>query len=250
MQQFVHLKSTPRIDRRYWAGLLIASMCGANLGDVTPDILHFSPAVALPVLTALFAILLFIDRLRSKKSEVFYWVAILIVRAAASDIADFSADVFHRNYLAMFAASAALFILLVALRPHSGSGELTSDAIVADGTFWLTMLLAGTSGTIFADGLGHAFSSVEIGVPASALMSTAYLVAAFAMRSRRAWQLSVSYWAVVFGVRWWGTSFGDILAFVTTLTISLAITTGSLIAVLAILRGRADKTSGIAEQFG
>lgn len=175
-----------------------------------------------------------------------HWVPI---RAAATDIADFSADVLHRNYLAMFIASAALFILVVALRLRSRLGTDASEAGTVDGSFWLTMLLAGTSGTILADGIGHAFPSVEIGVPASALMATVYLLAAFTLRSRQVWPLGVSYWIVVFGIRWWGTNVGDILAFVATLPVSLALATGSLIAIVASRRSRADKNSGISSDL-
>ena len=82
-------KKTPTIDRRYWTALLMASMCGTNLGDAVPDLLHLSPATGLLRFTALFVLLIVIERLVEWQSEAFYWLTILVVRAAATNIADF-----------------------------------------------------------------------------------------------------------------------------------------------------------------
>jgi uncharacterized membrane-anchored protein len=240
----MQFKITPKVGPRYWTAISIASICGTNLGDFVPDVLKMNAGPGLMLLAAVFAVLVIIDRISTDGSEAFYWLAILTVRAAATNIADFSIGKAHLAYTLVAAVLAVLLGLLVALQlrlaPRSSSGDLPPTGSF----YWLSMLTAGTLGTVIGDGLGHAFSSVSIGVPISAGISTVVLATLLGIRARTVLNSAVSYWIVVVAVRWWGTNVGDILAFVTSLPISL-FASGLLLALTLVLWRKRETQRGI-----
>jgi uncharacterized membrane-anchored protein len=218
----MHLKVTPNVAPRYWAAIMIASVCGTNLGDIIPDVLKLTPAEGLIVLALMFAILVLVERATANGSEVFYWIAILLVRAAATNIADYSIDHAHLTYFDVVTALAISFIGIVMLRRRS-TLEQTKGALQTDGLYWLTMLIAGTLGTATADAIGHSFNSVKIGVPISASIATLALLLILIARTRLMKFGATSYWVTVAAIRWWGTNVGDISAFFLSLVPSAAI---------------------------
>lgn len=232
----MNLKSVPKIEARYWFAIMLASMCGTNLGDFFPDILEIDPGVEMVVLIALFAAILVVDKLLPRGLEALYWLAILMVRAAATAIGDFLMDVEKIDPAQIGAFLAAGMGVLVALdwraSRASGAGE---DRPSVGGRYWVTMLTAGTLGTVMGDGIGRVFSSVQVGVPVSALLATLALAAIFGLRARMAWKIGVSYWIAIVAVRWWGTNTGDIFKYLTSLPVSMAITAAAMAAVLVLI---------------
>jgi uncharacterized membrane-anchored protein len=240
----MQFKVTPKVGPRYWTAISIASICGTNPGDFVPDVLKMNAGAGLLLLALVFAALVIMDRFSKRGSEVFYWLAILTVRAAATNIADFSIGKAHLAYNLVAAVTSVLLGLLVSLQlrlaPRSSPGNFPPTGSF----YWLSMLTAGTLGTVIGDGLGHAFSSVSIGVPISVGMSTVVLATLLGIRARTALDSAVSYWIVVVAVRWWGTNVGDILAFVTSLSISLIIS-GLLLVITLVLWRKRETQRGI-----
>lgn len=221
----MQLKMTPRVGARYWTAISIASMCGTNFGDFFPDIFHIGTATAMTILAALFAAIVLIDWISARGSEAFYWLSILVVRAGATQIADFSIGQAHLSYLLVTVMLAALLIALVVLRHRaSGPKATTGDLPPTNGWYWFTMLTAGALGTVIGDGLGHSFGAVSTGVPLSAAMGTVVLALILIARSRFVLASASNYWAAVVAVRWWGTNTGDIFAFVASLMVSMGVT--------------------------
>ena len=226
------VEKSPKPEPRYWVALCMASACGANIGDLPADTLHIGVVTGIGLLTAMFVALVAIAALGRERVTALYWVAILIVRAAATIIADALIKNAGLSYpIAIFALALTLIVGLVIAR---------NDAAAQDGpqspspnlAFWVCMLLAGTVGTLAADGLGHAFASLKIGVPIAAVAETVALIAAFGVRSLLRWRLW-TYWATVVVIRAWGTSWGDISKYILSLPISLALTT--LLLALAVM---------------
>jgi uncharacterized membrane-anchored protein len=228
----MHLKVTPNVASRYWAAIMIASVCGTNLGDIIPDVLKLTPTESLIVLALMFTVLVLVERATAKGSEVFYWIAILLVRAAATNIADYSIDHAHLTYFDVVTALAIIFIGIVMLRRRS-TLEQAKGALQTDGFYWLTMLIAGTLGTATADAIGHSFNSVKIGVPISASIATLALLLILIARTRLMKFGATGYWVTVAAIRWWGTNVGDISAFFLSLVPSAAITGLALSTVLS-----------------
>jgi uncharacterized membrane-anchored protein len=229
----MQLRITPKIGPRYWTAILIASMCGTNAGDFFPDVLKLSTGVGLLILIGLFALIVIADRMTQHGNEAFYWLAILVVRAAATNVADYSIGSMHFSYITVSAALAVLLGILLIMHVNSGPKATTGDLPPTNAFYWFTMLTAGSLGTVIGDGVGHAFSSVQIGVPISAGLATLTFAIILGARSGLKWTTGTAYWVAVVAVRWWGTNFGDMLAFFLSLTVSL-VATGAVLALVLI----------------
>ncbi|WP_428395949.1 hypothetical protein [Lichenicoccus sp.] len=177
-----------------------------------------------------------LDGLTKRGSEAFYWIAILIVRAAATNIADFSIDKQHLGYVPVGIVLALILAGLIVFYYRSGRRRVTGDLPPTNGLYWVTMLTAGSLGTIIGDGVGHAFHSVQVGVPISAGLSTIALALILSSRMRMSWRTALTYWVAVVVVRWWGTNVGDIVAFTAGLLVSLAITGTAMALILFVWR--------------
>lgn len=206
----MRLKLTPVVDTRYWVAILIASTCGTNLGDLVPKLLGLSVAPGLLLCVVLFALVMLAERALTLGSELLYWAAILIVRTAATDIADALADKTALHDLGAIALLAALIVILVAARRRY-SAEAGADRMPdVDGMYWLTMLMAGALGTVLGDYVAHSLGAHHTGLLPSELIASVVLALMLAARTRvsGAW----AYWAAIVAVRWWGTNMGDFFA--------------------------------------
>ena len=86
MQQ-IHL---PTLGPRYWTALCLASIFGANMGDYFARNLGLGHVAGLPFLALAFAIVIVSERFDRAVHQAYYWVAIIIVRTAATNFADFA----------------------------------------------------------------------------------------------------------------------------------------------------------------
>lgn len=235
----MQLRITPQIGPRYWVAILIASACGTNCGDFLPGVLKFGTGTGLLILVALFSALLLAERLTRHGSEAFYWLAILVVRAAATNVADFSIEQAHLGYLTVSAVLAVLLVGLVVVRGRPGAKSPARGLPPTDGFYWFTMLTAGALGTVIGDGFAHAFGPVRTGAFISVGMATVALALILGVRGRMGWTSAASYWVAIVAVRWWGTNVGDILAFlVLGLLVSLTVTALTLAVTLLFWRER------------
>jgi uncharacterized membrane-anchored protein len=206
----MRLKLTPAVNTRYWVAILIASTCGTNLGDLLPKLLGLSIVPGLLLCLGLFALLMLVERSLALGSELLYWVAILIVRTAATDIADALADKTPLHDAGAIALLAAVMLTLVAVHHRYADGARNDRMPDVDGMYWLTMLMAGALGTVLGDTIAHALGAHHTGLLPSELIASVVLVLILAVRTRLvgAW----AYWAAIVAVRWWGTNMGDFFA--------------------------------------
>src|SRR5579885_1058547 len=82
---FMQAKNLPGITARYWIAILAASMCGANTGDFLARNLHLGHARGLLTLAALFSVILWAERRTKTPTEAYYWLAIIVIRTAATN---------------------------------------------------------------------------------------------------------------------------------------------------------------------
>ena len=80
----------PRIDARYWAGITMASVFGTNTGDWFAFRSGLGILGGLPYLAAIIAVVWFLERRDNTKHEAWYWLAIILIRTGATNIADFA----------------------------------------------------------------------------------------------------------------------------------------------------------------
>ena len=229
----MHLKVTPEIGARYWTAILVASMCGTNMGDFMLGALKLGTGFSLVIWVLLFSAVVGIERMTRRGSEAFYWLAILVVRGAATNIADFSIISGHLGYINVSAALAALLAGLIGLHVRWSPVAPAAELPPTGGLYWITMLTAGSLGTVIGDGFGHEFHavhgvhsicSIRIGLFVSATMATAALALILGLWRRFIQISAASYWIAIVAVRWWGTNLGDILAHLLSLSTSTIVT--------------------------
>jgi uncharacterized membrane-anchored protein len=226
----MQLASVPPLGPRYWTAIIIASVFGANLGDFASHVLHLGHVRGLPVLAALLAGVLLAERRALWRGEVWYWAAIVILRTAATNLADLATHDLHIAYPRVIAGLAVLMVLLAR---RGGRRADAGGPPATDGWYWATMLTAGTLGTAIGDftsgdlGLGSGLGTVVLG---------AILALALAWGSRSHWSTRLAYWGSIVAVRSAGTTAGDFCAFGQGLGLGLPLSTAVFgVALVAVL---------------
>jgi len=238
----MHIRNLPAVTPRYWTAILVASMCGANTGDFLSHNLHLGHWRGLPPLAILFLAILWRERGSRIATEAYYWLAIIVIRTAATNLADLATHEFGLSYaVADLGLTVLLIGVLVADQAYKQSAEPDGLAPnesgiklpATDMPYWVAMLIAGTLGTAGGDwvahGLGLGFGSVV-------------LVAVFGVVVLAAWRLGGMsipwYWASIVAARTAGTTLGDYLASRHGLDLGLSVSTlitGSMLAAVILL---------------
>lgn len=230
----------PAAGDRYWVALSIASVFGANTGDFIAKYLHLGHWGGLPALAILLAVVFFLERRDSTVNQAYYWAAIILVRTAATNLADLGAGDFHLGRPGLMAALAVVLALVLFFSPPSKSAETATrwpfGLPNTDSRYWTAMLTAGTLGTVIGDyasfnsGLGTGYASVLLGGVLAALF--------FSGRTGPLANLWF-YWLTVVAVRAAGTAFGDFLSHnVMSLALSTLVTGVVFVAMLLLWRER------------
>lgn len=195
-----------RTSVRFWIAMLAASALGTNLGDLWTGHLGMSGLTAFTALVVVCAGSIWADRTFGRRTEFAYWIAIIVLRAAATNVADLRTEQFSVGSVPAAAGLAVLALIAATrTRPVTTTGTRASPAI--DGWYWTTMFVAGVFGTSAGDLVSHA-----IGVVASAIILTMLLAAVIAVRERVFAGSMMSYWVAVLAERAAGTPIGDGLA--------------------------------------
>src|SRR6202035_5005167 len=210
----------PFLGLRYWIALCLASIFGANMGDFFAHNLGLGHVAGLPFLAIALAIVLVLERLDRAVNEAFYWLAIVVVRTAATNLADFFAGDLRLPRPWVMAGLAALLTLSIAAawplslrklswRNAAGKSDAQGNLLRADYGYWLAMLIAGTLGTVMGDFFSH---DLHLGHAAASIVLSALLAPFLVLGARQLlWSLPL-YWTTIVMVRAAGTAVGDLLA--------------------------------------
>jgi uncharacterized membrane-anchored protein len=208
----------PRIDCRYWLIMLFASACGTNLGDFASQTLGLGFVAAFIPYALIFAAVFVVAQKLQTGGEVLYWIAIVISRAGATDVADLASHQFRLNFPVLAILLLTLLLAILTLGAYRGQTTILATRVAEDRwddrpnsnvTYWCAMACASVIGTLsgdfLADGLG-------LGVGASAastLVFAAMLATALAYSQRVTKPL---YWTMVLLIRTCATNLGDFIA--------------------------------------
>ena len=237
-------QNLPTIDARYWCAIVVASMAGANTGDFAARYLHLGHTRGLLPLALAFIAIVWAEKRARRGSEAFYWLAIIVLRTAATNLADLMTHDLHLGYGLTLASLTALIIavlLFVYWRDGSRTPTISDGRKLpaTDSAYWLAMLTAGTLGTAAGD-----FVADEVGLGVG--YGSIVLVAAFLivlLGAQRIGKMSLFwYWAAIVAARTAGTTMGDFLpsrhGLDLGLPISTAITLTTLAAIVMLWRDR------------
>ena len=183
------------------------------MGDFFAHDIGLGHLAGLPFLVVGFCLIFLAERFDGSVSELYYWLSIVVVRTAATNLADYLAGDLKlpRPWVMAFLAVGLLLAVLFVWQRRRQTGIMDSKQtlLTADTLYWISMLLAGTLGTVAGDyvshnlRLGDGLASLALGLPLALL---------FIVGSRGPiWSLPF-YWLTIVVVRAAGTSVGDLLA--------------------------------------
>jgi uncharacterized membrane-anchored protein len=235
-------KHLPRLGSGFWVALCLASVFGANMGDFFAKNLGLGHAGGLPYLAVAFLLIVMLERFDPMTHAGWYWAAIVVIRTAATNLADLLCGDWRLPRLLVMAAlalalAAAVLLVWTAWRRAGDGADRKRLILGADAPYWACMLLAGVTGTVMGDyfshnlRLGDAWASIALGL----------VLAGFFLAGRRGaiWQPAL-YWATVVMVRAAGTAAGDFFAQrqVLGLALSTAATGLAFVVLLTLQRQR------------
>jgi uncharacterized membrane-anchored protein len=231
----VQAKHLPRITARYWTTILVASMAGANMGDFFSYNLHLGHTRGLLPLAALFALVLCAERRSSAATEAYYWLAIIVIRTAATNLADLANHDLKLGYGVIESGLTALLVVILLVDGARGRSPAARVPGVGgallpatDGPYWAAMLTAGTLGTatgdLVAESLGFGLGSLLL----AAVFALALLLSFRLGAMSKPW-----YWASIVAARTAGTTMGDFVANQHALPLGLPLSTAFTCGLLA-----------------
>jgi uncharacterized membrane-anchored protein len=253
----MHIRNVPRIDPGYWAAIVAASMCGTNAGDLAAGPLGLGHVRGIAPIIAVFLVIAWAEKVLNWTTVAFYWLAIIVLRTVATNIADFATHDMKITY-PVFVLGLVAFMVLVLFADRLRSGENDSfrhETVripTTDWLYWVTMLTAGVLGTALGDwfaenptlDLGFIWASV-LGAP----IFVAVLWLGYRFGLDKPW-----YWTAVVVCRTWGTTLGDMLVALfrkvatrpTALWISTAITAALLASIIVFWTSREKREVQVA----
>ena len=242
-------KHLPRLGPGFWVALCFASVFGANMGDFLAHNLGLGHFKGLPFLAVAFLLIVTLERFERLTHETWYWAAIVVIRTAATNIADLLCGDWRLPRLLVMAGLALALGAVAALvwqawKRAGGAGGAKRLILGADARYWLSMLLAGTLGTVMGDYFSH---NLHLGDGPASIVLSVVLAGFFLAGARgRIWQPAL-YWATVAMVRAAGTALGDWFAHGLGLAVSTA-ATGLAFALLLLIqwqrRPRVEQAEG------
>jgi uncharacterized membrane-anchored protein len=233
----MHQIHLPTLGARYWAALCLASIFGANMGDFCAHNLGLGHVAGLPYLALALAIVVLAERFDRSVHQIYYWTAIIIVRTAATNFADFTCGDMKQPRLLVIAALTALLIATVfagwQLVWRHRSDEGGASVLRADAPYWLSMFIAGTLGTVIGDYCSH---NLGLGDGGACLLLVPLLALLFAIARNGLLRALPYYWLTIVTVRAAGTVVGDLVAGRHMLGLALGtLVTGTLFVALLAL---------------
>ena len=231
--QPIHL---PTLGPRYWAALCLASIFGANMGDLCARNLGLGHVAGLPFLAIALAVVIVAERFDRMPRQAYYWTAIIIVRTAATNFADFAAGDMKLPRLEVMAALTVLLAAALWLSwqfAWKARDRKTDDVLRADLGYWTSMFIAGALGTVMGDFCSH---NMALGDGGAAILLSPIVAILFAAGSRGPLRLLPFYWVTVVAIRAAGTAVGDFVAGRNMLGLPLGTAvTGLLFVILLVL---------------
>nr|WP_294555804.1 hypothetical protein [uncultured Rhodopila sp.] len=230
----------------FWFAMFAASAFGTNLGDFWVDFVSLGRAASFASLAVISGLAIRGDRRMARRSEGGYWIAIVALRAAATNVGDLLTHDFGFGYVAV-SVVLALATLVAGWFTLAGAGLRGTPAV--DVRYWIAMFIAGVFGTVAGDLASH-----TVGLYAAGGLLCILLVAAISLRNRLAPASVMAYWAVILAERSAGTPAGDALASGKAAGLGLPLATlctgGLLLAALAARRQMTAHSQSGAARYG
>jgi uncharacterized membrane-anchored protein len=182
------------------------------MGDLFARNLGLGHVAGLPFLAIALAIVIVAERFDRIKHQSYYWIAIIIVRTAATNFADFAAGDLKLPRVWVMAALLVLLVAALWLTWQFAWRQLaskTDNVLRADLGYWVCMFIAGTLGTVIGDFCSHNQRLDDGGV---AVVLSPIVAVLLLVGWRGPLRLLPYYWLTVVTIRAAGTAVGDFVS--------------------------------------
>lgn len=249
-------RHVPYLAPHYWLVLSIASVAGANTGDFVAEYLGIGHVRGLPVLVLALVVIMFAERREFLLHTTWYWLAVLTIRTAATNVADFLTVDLH---LGRPATLVGLALVLFAIFPMARSEArlLMSSVMMArppgrarpmtDAGYWSALIVASTLGSVLGDwcSVGLGFGALHAAILLAVLSALAFALHATSWISRLR-----LYWMTIVLLIAAGTTLADLLTRDPRLHLGLLLSTALSVGAMAIAvwwwRRRTSEPSAIS----
>jgi uncharacterized membrane-anchored protein len=223
-------QNLPTIDARYWTAILAASMCGANTGDFASRILGLGHTRGLLPLALIFLAIVWAERRSKVPTEVYYWLAIIVLRTGATNLADLGTHDLKLGYFLCMGLLVALMIMMLLVDRARGVEPIGiagpdgrwRSLPATNASYWVTMLAAGTLGTAAGDWIAE---ETPLGLGYGSLVLVGVLIAVWFISDQYGKMTKPWYWLTIVAARTAGTTLGDLLASRRGLGLGLVVST-------------------------
>jgi uncharacterized membrane-anchored protein len=200
------------IGAGYWAAIVAASIGGTGTADLAAGPLEMGHVRGILWLAWIFLAIIWAEMLFDWSTVASYWLAIIVLRTMATNIADFATRDLKLSYAVFVLLLIALMgVMIWADRFRTDTAPQRSAASLAilprvDWRYWIVMLSTGVLGVALADWLADVGAGVYwaslIGIPlfASAVWAT------HRYGLDKPW-----YWMAIAACWTWGTGIADML---------------------------------------
>ena len=239
--QDVHV---PSVSARSWGVLMAASVFGANLGDYVAGHLALGFIGRMLVLAAVLVSVFLGERRDRSKSHAWYWMAVVVIQAVSTKLADFSTVDLGFSRATVIAGLALLLVVtFVAARSspsliistHMISRPGTAAKPMADAAHWMAMLVASTLGSVAADffSIGLGFGALGAAIVLSVMTAGVFCLPRLSNANRL-----LIYWMTIALILAAGSALADVVArdLAVGLTLSTALTGALMVGLLLLWR--------------
>jgi uncharacterized membrane-anchored protein len=246
--QHIHL---PTLGPRYWVALCLASIFGANMGDFVARNMGLGHVTGLPFLAAALAVVMVVERFDRTMHQAYYWIAVIIVRTAATNFADFACGDMKQPRIWVIAALTISLVVALSMswqwswRRLAAKTEDEATVLRADLGYWISMFIAGTLGTVIGDYSSH---DLHLGDAGASILLSPLLGGLFLMGRNGPLRWLPFYWLTVVTVRAAGTAVGDLVSGRNMLGLPLStFVTGALFVALLLIWKEGRRPGPVAQ---
>jgi uncharacterized membrane-anchored protein len=131
--------NVPTVGARYWTAISLASVFGCNLGDFVSLYLHWGHWLGLFPLAVIFAALVVGEHHIAHFTEAWYWAVVIVLRTAATNIADLATHTFEWPYPRVILGLTVIqaLVILPVLPRLVQSGNDRTGRPATDGWYWI-----------------------------------------------------------------------------------------------------------------
>lgn len=233
----------PSIGPRFWVAFMITSVFGANLGDLA-DSLALGNLGRMLVLAALLAVVFIGERYDRSRTEICYWVAVVIIQAASTRLADFSEVNLGLGGLVLVGSLAVLIVAafwimrsptMLTISTYMISRPGAAAKPLADSAHWTAMVLASTLGAAASDFLAV---GLHLGPSRATMILSVLLAVSFCLHRLPSANRLFVYWLTSTIMRALGPAVADLLTRNTLAPVRLPVSatlSGAMLVALLLL---------------